>query len=253
MNAVVYPSVSGGTQTPWGPWLTLSFGAVVAVLFSTAQMLAIVPMVLLYAIAGTAHSNLLAIAMSGLNLSIAMIVSCPVLLTACALLVRLRQGPSIQDYLALYPVKPREIARWVVVMLAVIVVEFFLDAAMQRPIPEFMLRTYSTAGYLPLLWAAIAVCAPVGEEVFFRGFLFKGLAASKLGNVGALLVTTVLFAMMHIGQYGVFELLQITISGVAIGWARMRTGSVLPSIAMHLTLNMVSLIDFELSGYADAR
>jgi len=35
------------------------------------------------------------------------------------------------------------------------------------------------------------------EELFFRGFLFRGLSSSFMGPVGAVLVTSALWALIH--------------------------------------------------------
>ena len=41
---------------------------------------------------------------------------------------------------------------------------------------------------------AVAVVAPITEEIVFRGFLFRGLSASFLGVSGTLIVTSVVWA-----------------------------------------------------------
>ena len=45
--------------------------------------------------------------------------------------------------------------------------------------PAVWAQTYASAGSLPLLLLALVVVAPIFEETLFRGFLFRGLAASR--------------------------------------------------------------------------
>ena len=56
-----------------------------------------------------------------------------------------------------------------------------------RPdIPDFMVTAWHSAGFMPLLWIAVIIAAPLGEEILFRGFLFAGIAKSRLGGLGAM-------------------------------------------------------------------
>ena len=76
--------------------------------------------------------------------------------------------------------------------------------------------------------------APFYEELLFRGLAWRGFERS-LGRWPALLLTSVLFAAFHgdpLHVAGVFVL------GLWLGWIRMATGSVVPSIAAHLINNL---------------
>jgi len=49
-------------------------------------------------------------------------------------------------------------------------------------------------------WPA-AIYAPFVEETVYRGFLWRGLAASRLGNLGAWLLTSLFFGAIHYDYY----------------------------------------------------
>ena len=49
---------------------------------------------------------------------------------------------------------------------------------------------------------AFVVLAPVGEETLFRGFLYKGIAASRAGPIGAIMVSSLVFALLHVNMIG---------------------------------------------------
>lgn len=239
---------AGGVKGPWGPWMSLLFGFVVFIAYSTAQGVALLPWVLARAAAGASPQALQEAALTGMNLAFATLFGCPILLLACGLLAWARQGPAVAEYLAIRRVRIGPLAGWVVTTALLAVGLSALNHALGRPPPEFIVSSYATAGYMPLFWAAIAVCAPVGEEVLFRGFLFAGLAASRLGQGGTVVATSVLFAVVHGGQYGWMDLAQVGLMGVAFGLARARTGSLVAPVSMHVALNLIALTMYELES-----
>lgn len=230
--------------------MTLLLGFVTFLAYSIVQGLGLLPWVLVRAAAGASPRQLQEAAMVGMNLAFATLLGCPACLLFVGFLVRARQGPSLEAYLALRRVSWRVLAGWVFFIAVVAGGMSKLNDVIGRPPPDFVVSTYASAGYLPLLWAAIGVCGPVAEEVLFRGFLFGGLAASRLGTKGALLVVSVLFALVHGAQYGWYDLVQVGFVGLLFGLARVRTGSLLVSIGMHVTLNLVALALYQLEGYS---
>jgi membrane protease YdiL (CAAX protease family) len=90
-------------------------------------------------------------------------------------------------------------------------------------------------GATGLDWALIVpralLLAGVAEELLFRGVLF-GWLARHLPVWATVVVTAVLFA----GEHGYYPVLLPTglLFGLAAGWLRARTGSVLPGMAVHI-------------------
>lgn len=58
------------------------------------------------------------------------------------------------------------------------------------------------------------VLAPVGEEVFFRGYLYGGLS-SKIGRVPALLIQATIFGLFHYPS--ILQAISMMMIGVALG------------------------------------
>ena len=83
---------------------------------------------------------------------------------------------------------------------------------------------------------AIAVVAPIVEELAFRG-----LGVSLLANIGpavAVVVVGIAFGLVH----GLVRGLPIlALFGATLAWLRLRTQSVLPGILVHATYNGISL------------
>lgn len=241
------PSDGTPSSRPWGAGMTLVFGAVIFLAYSIVQGMALVP-VLLFQLAqsGGKLPKFGGVPMSGLSLAVAVAVSCPVMLFLCGLLAAARRGPSIGDYLALKPVRWTTLILWTVGMVLLALGLSVAGDFLGRSAPEFMVATYSTAGHPAFFWSAISLAAPAAEETFFRGFLFPGLLQSRLGRTGTLLLTSFAFMIVHGGQYDAFELFQVGVVGIALGIARLRTGSLLPPLAMHVTMNLLSLALFAL-------
>jgi membrane protease YdiL (CAAX protease family) len=94
-----------------------------------------------------------------------------------------------------------------------------------------------TAGGIVMLFV-IGVGAPLSEELLFRGFLFSGLAKSRLGLVGTSILTTLLWTIMHWG-YSVFGLIEVLAIGLYFSWLLIRTGSLWTTIFCHAVYNSV--------------
>jgi uncharacterized protein len=93
--------------------------------------------------------------------------------------------------------------------------------------------------------------APLFEELWFRGFL-QPLLCRSLGTVLGIVITGALFGSMHLfeysnaWQYGV----AIALVGIALGYVRLRSGSIIPSIVMHACFNSMSVISLVATKYA---
>jgi membrane protease YdiL (CAAX protease family) len=88
---------------------------------------------------------------------------------------------------------------------------------------------------------AVAVVAPIQEELLFRGYAFSGWV-DKIGVWGAVFVPAVLFTVCHV-QYGWVGLLYIFLMGVALGILRWKTDSVYPCLALHFLNNLAHCLE----------
>ena len=84
---------------------------------------------------------------------------------------------------------------------------------------------------------ALAVVTPVVEEMFFRGFIFAGLAP-RLGVGRAMVVSSVVFSLFHL-DIGVF--VPIFMTGLLLAWLYQRTGSLWPGVLAHAGQNALAL------------
>jgi membrane protease YdiL (CAAX protease family) len=94
------------------------------------------------------------------------------------------------------------------------------------------------ANPLDALWSAFAIAAAPAlfEETTVRGVLLPSLR-SWLGGPGAVAASAVVFALMHGDPYRLVFTFAV---GVALGFLRLRTGSLWPSVIAHATLNLLT-------------
>ncbi len=103
-----------------------------------------------------------------------------------------------------------------------------------HPVVE-MLIDGPEAIQLAALGLAVVVVTPIGEELLFRGFLYRSLR-QRLGVGRALLVTASLFAILHMAPT---QLIPYTMLGLVFGLVFEWVGSLWASIVLHGLWNAV--------------
>gem|GEM_PF-1987351 len=78
----------------------------------------------------------------------------------------------------------------------------------------------------------VGLIAPICEEVFFRG-AFQG-TLEKRGPTRAILISALVFALIHLNPYSVFGIFVI---GIGLGYLTWRTQSLWPAILWHVINN----------------
>jgi membrane protease YdiL (CAAX protease family) len=78
-----------------------------------------------------------------------------------------------------------------------------------------------------------------------------GFVNSRLGTIGGILLTTVLWAVLHV-QYDIFGVASVALTGILLGYARIRTGSTLTAVAMHIFGNLIAFAETAVvAAYSD--
>jgi membrane protease YdiL (CAAX protease family) len=155
-------------------------------------------------------------------------------------IVKLKRGANLNDYLGLKWPPLKEVLRWSLITLCFCLLLDAIFLLLRQPIvPEFMLKAYSSASPRWVLWLAVNIGAPIYEEICFRGFLFKGLAASRLRWQGATVISAVLWAIIH-QQYDWYGIAAVFALGLLLGTARGITNSTLLTMWLHCLINLVA-------------
>jgi hypothetical protein len=90
---------------------------------------------------------------------------------------------------------------------------------------------------LLLLIVVIGIVVPIIEELVFRGLLWKIFSLFKAPDILAYVLTSLLFAVAH---YEPLHILGVLPLSFFIGWLRLRSKSVFPGIAAHMSNNLVA-------------
>ncbi len=97
-------------------------------------------------------------------------------------------------------------------------------------------------------WAilSVVVCAPVLEEILFRGLVFES-CRERFGNGAAVLISALLFGLIH----GVpVQIINAFVVGLIFGYVYLRTGSLLSVILLHMINNGIAYISLAFFGDA---
>jgi membrane protease YdiL (CAAX protease family) len=251
MSICTDPSVPGDQLRiereglPWGFWVTIGFTAVIVFVIAIAQASGGFVFFMASDL-GSDISRMEGLGSNGFLISVVTLVSAPVVVGLIALFVKLGRRPPLRDYLALRWPHGQEFLKWVVVVVLVVVVFDGINFLAGRPlVTEFVKQAYLSAGSLPLLWIALIILAPIQEETLFRGFMFKGIEKSRLGPVGAVILSSAGWAILHV-QYDLMRIVMTFIGGLVIGTARYRTKSLHVCLAMHMVWNLIAVAQVDL-------
>lgn len=197
-----------------------------------------------FAVWQTDRASLSTFAYDGVAITIGACVSVPVQVAVLAYAARLRHWtPS--GYLALNRPRPGEIVFAGLCMIALMVVfDLMLFVSGRDLVPAYQVEAYQTAksaGWLLGLLLAIIVVAPIGEEIAFRGFLYRGLARPGYERL-AIVIIAVAWALLHV-QYDWLGMAQIFAAGLLLGWFRWASGSTTLTILMHILINAEAMIE----------
>ena len=231
---------------PWGFWATTGFSALIFVLLVILQSI-IIGLFVFAAKTGNPGIDIEVysqhISSDGFCLAISFIISTPICIALTILFAKLRRNFPVKKYLALIKPSSKEIAKWLFITVIFMILSDMFTYFLNRPIvPEFMVNIYKTARFIPLLSIALLVMAPLFEEFFFRGFVLQGYRHSWPGNIGAVFITALIWSVIHL-QYDLYGIMTIFVFGIFLGIARLKSGSIYVTIAMHSFMNLVATIE----------
>ena len=181
---------------------------------------------------------------NGLTISISVIMGLPAVLLALGVAIRLSRTP-FADYLALRWTSWGNVLIGVVALIAVVMGWDLVSRLTGREvIPGFMGDVLESARADSALWLlviAFCVAAPVTEEFFARGFLYRGWSESFLGVPGAILLSSIVWTALHL-QYDRFFFGEVFSIGLLLGYLRYRSNSTWLTIILHGLNNFAAVV-----------
>lgn len=99
---------------------------------------------------------------------------------------------------------------------------------------DTLVQNVTGAGASFVMTLAIMIIAPIGEELLFRGVMFKYFC-HYLSTVPAIAFQALIFGIYH---GNIIQGIYAFLLGILLGAVYQRTGSVIPCIALHMSINI---------------
>lgn len=146
-----------------------------------------------------------------------------------------------------FGLRPARLWRSVRLLIGIWVAFFILSAIWaaalsleeQQTLPDELGADGSIANAL-LVIGLVTVIAPLGEELFFRGF-FYGALRNWRGPILAAILSGAVFGLVHAGSAPVGYLVPLAFFGIGLCLLYEWTGSLYPAIALHALNNSIAL------------
>ena len=179
--------------------------------------------------------------------AIAKCVICVSFLLILKYLIERITNSSFKEYVAIKKSSFKNLVLWVSIFIIFIITKIiiykFLPDGLIMSINDYnKLYNFDTV-YVPVLFVRICFVVPIYEEIFYRGFLFKGIQNSKLGNSGAVILTSFLFLIGHF-HYNIITIIYVFFAAFLFGLCRLYTKSIIIPIIIHMSYNLYALISF---------
>ncbi len=242
------PATAASPKPPrvWKFWATLAWSVLLYGVMTVSAAVGIVLAINWYGIdvSAVAADNSAFLNNGIIVAATSMSATVPVLLVI-ALAIRLARQ-KFAGYLALRLPSARHACIGLGAIALLMVVIDATSALAGRPlVPDVLLdgvrsaRAHSALGFFAL---ALVVTAPITEEIVFRGFIYRGFAASRLGVAGAVVLSSLIFTAIHI-QYDLITLCGVLATALLLGTMRAASGSTVLTISMHALNNGVVLLE----------
>ena len=180
----------------------------------------------------------------GLTISLSVIMGLPAVVLALWIAIRPTRI-SMSDYLALRWTSWKNLLLGAAALIALVLAWDLLTRVTGREVqPGFMgdvLKSAQADGAVWLLLLAFSVAAPVSEELFARGFLYRGWSESFLGVPGAIVLSSLVWTGLHL-QYDWFFFGEVFCIGLWFGYIRYRSNSTWLTIILHGLNNLGAVV-----------
>ena len=136
------------------------------------------------------------------------------------------------------------VLRWTIISMAAVYIVSFVFSFFFTILEALGIYVNNSEGMAPqslpefiAYFFIVVICAPIFEEILFRGFIMTGLM--KFGSWYAAVVSGILFGVFHLNHQQMFFAAAF---GVILGFVDIKAQSVLPSIFAHFCLNGFSFL-----------
>lgn len=154
-----------------------------------------------------------------------------------------KSGLNAAQYLGLKAPAAGRALIGLAVVTQLVIVRAIAAAAYYGPVPLGHVPLVLRAAPLDVVLFTLAVVAlaPIHEEIAFRGFALPGIARDW-GAFAAILISTMLWTLLHVGQEDLFGLGALAVVGANLAWLRLWSGSTFLTIGLHALYNLFGVV-----------
>ncbi|MBL7157313.1 MAG: CPBP family intramembrane metalloprotease [Candidatus Omnitrophica bacterium] len=132
-----------------------------------------------------------------------------------------------------------------VILILGILVYILLNILQIKPPPQPIVGLFLAEKNIALIFTSSIIAAifgPVIEEIFFRGVMYNAVKR-KFGVFAGIFITSILFSFLHTHAmtYFLVGFIPIMILGMTLAYLYEKTGSLIPSITLHIMNNVGSV------------
>jgi membrane protease YdiL (CAAX protease family) len=240
----VLPAPEPVKKQIWGFWPTAGLGVVIGFVFAMVQgfVAIIFGFVSILDNANLDISDINNFLVENGDLITAATIASGIIGTGLILImIKARHGLSISEYLALRSISVKTVLIVLAVTIGFVGLSFVVSYLFQsEESSDIVTSSYNNATMPYFFWLAVVVFAPIFEESFVRGFLFLGFRQSRIGVVGAVILTSLIWAGMHL-QYNIAQMAHIFVLGIILGIVRHKSNSLYSCMMIHAINNLVAI------------
>ena len=225
----------------WGPVAAGLLGAGVLLVSSVVASTAALPILHWKKSAGFPRTDLTPY--DGDANGVGLLIAAPLAILVVLWLQRLR-GVSLRDVFGGVRVAPLALVGWILALVGINAGGEALGRWLGAPeIPESMLIMYQSAVLRIPLIVALVIVGPLFEEVVFRGFLLPAWANSRVGPWGAVVLSSIAWAAIHVQYFDQpLWMALIVVLGILFGAARLVTRGLLLPLLLHALNNAAAVL-----------
>lgn len=182
------------------------------------------------------------------SISVTLILTLLSTLLTLPLLIKATQAENWKcrfDFWAVKTINLKVLIKWLTIGLFFWLASSFMGEWLNLPVEQFMLDVKSAGNSVDmgiLIFVSICLVIPIVEELIFRGWFFSQIAETKLGNIGALILSTIIFALIHSQYEQISTFIMLLLLSLLLGYVRYKSNNISYSIAIHIIFNSLAII-----------
>ncbi len=153
-------------------------------------------------------------------------------------LIKIKSANPVTDYLAVTKITKKNIVfKYILLYLIYLAFIYIIGTNFEFSKENELSNLLVEIEHVFLIALNTCLIVPIVEEVVFRGFLFKGWVTKEIGVYKGIFIVSLIFTLVHAGQYNLTILVTLFPLSLLLGFARYHSDSLLLPIFIHIAHN----------------